>query len=107
MTQLEILNEFFKVLKEEIIVNYDKLGLRASGKFANELDTNVDTSSKLNGKLVGVGYTKQLVEGRSATSGGGNGSLKESIRQWIDDKRIQRDHFYLEPMKYLLEHHKN
>lgn len=87
MTQLEILNEFFKVLKEEIIVNYDKLGLRASGKFANELDSTIDTSSKLNGKIVGASYTKQLVEGRRAGLGE-EGSLKYAIRQWIDDKRI-------------------
>lgn len=51
--------------KRELIANYNYLGLKNSGNWEKELETQVTfKSSLINIKFLGASYTKQLTEGR-------------------------------------------
>lgn len=77
--------------KKDLVKNYDKLGLRASGEWANSLEEFVQLSeSRINIGILGERYTGALESGRKPTSAkqAGNPTLRELIRIWIDDKGI-------------------
>jgi hypothetical protein len=68
-------------LKNDLIKAYDAKGMRASGKFADELvvESGIDSV-----KLIGEKYAEQLQYGRRA----GKRPPIEAIKQWIKDKGI-------------------
>jgi hypothetical protein len=60
--------------------------VNASGDLANSITYKItDTSIK----IYGNDYVYYLVHGRKPTSGGGNGTLKDQIKQWMSDKGIK------------------
>ena len=71
----------FESLKNDLIKEYDALGMRASGKFADELVVEVGVD---NVKLIGEKYAEQLEYGRR----GGKFPPIQMIKQWIKDKGI-------------------
>lgn len=76
-----ILNKEFELLKDELIAKHDELGMRASGKFASELEVKTtDTKAQ----LLGVPYTEFLIDGR----GPGKFPPIQEIEQWIESKGI-------------------
>ena len=81
----EIFDIEFEKIKNELIREYDRLGMRASGSWADELEV---VSTKNTGKILGLSYSEQLESGRKKTSGGGDGTLIKRITQWIKDKGI-------------------
>ena len=81
----EIFDIEFEKIKNELIREYDRLGMRASGSWADELEV---VSTKNTGKILGLSYSEQLESGRTKTSGGGDGTLIKRITQWIKDKGI-------------------
>lgn len=86
MTSADILHMEFELLKRDLVKRYDELGMRASGKFENELEVQVSESgSSITATLDGAHYTKQLVDGRRP---GAFPPIQE-IEQWIIDKGIQ------------------
>lgn len=80
-TTQEILNTEFESLKVDLIKEYDTLGMRASGKFAESL---VVQTTQSNAKLIGEQYAEQLEHGRRP----GKRPPIEAIKQWIEDKGI-------------------
>lgn len=68
-------------MKNDLIKAYDAKGMRASGKFADELvvESGIDSV-----KLIGEKYAEQLQYGRRA----GKRPPIEAIKQWIKDKGI-------------------
>jgi len=80
-TTQQILDQEFELLKDDLIKEYDRLGMRSSGKFADGL--NVETTSNV-AKLTGDKYAEQLEFGRKS----GKRPPIEAIKQWIKDKGI-------------------
>ncbi len=77
----EVLQKEFESLKEDLIQSYDSKGMRASGKWANELEVVVEENR---GTLLGLEYSQQLETGRSS----GKQPPSSVIEQWIYDKGI-------------------
>jgi hypothetical protein len=86
----EALRSEFEKLKQDLIIKHDEKGMRASGEFAESLEV---ISGENNVSLFGAGHAVQLEQGRGATQSGASSTptLREQIRQWIDDKGIQSD----------------
>ena len=72
----------------------------ASGKLANSISYVVVNGTKL--QIFGNDYIQYLQNGRRPTKGGGNGSLKKAIRQWIDDKGIIPDGISKDSLAFLI-----
>lgn len=88
-TTQQILSQEFEKLRVDIIREYDRLGMRASGKTAESLDV---ITSVNNGKLIGDKTFGALESGRSPSSSGSKpGNLIDEIKQWIKDKGIVSD----------------
>lgn len=88
MTNEQILEREFNLLRVDLIAKYDELGMRASGDFANSLAVNV---KGLTAVLSGNAYAEQLEDGRLPTTGGNQGGKKltEIILDWINTKGIK------------------
>ena len=82
----EILEKYGKIGIAELVKNYDKLGLRASGNFEKKLEYEV-TESKL--KITGASYSYFMEKGRGVTSPNKRGKLYGIILQWIEDKKLK------------------
>lgn len=75
------LSEQFELLKQDLIVAYDRKGMRASGDFANSLEV---VMLGMKAQLWGNAYAQQLETGRNA----GRFPPISAIEKWIDDKNI-------------------
>lgn len=77
----EILLQEFESIKADLISAYDRKGMRASGKFAD----NLEVRQTIRGvQLWGENYAQQLETGRQA----GKFPPINAIAQWIEDKGI-------------------
>lgn len=88
MDQKEILAKEMEAIRVDLIANYDALGMRASGQWADQIEAH---SERLSGTILGLPYTQQLVTGRPPTSSGaqpGSPTLREKIEVWIEQKGI-------------------
>ncbi len=79
--QEDIMKSHFDAIKEDLIAKYEKLGMRASGKWAETLEADVN---RLKGIIRGQHYTEQLVDGRKP----GRMPPVSAIKKWIEDKGI-------------------
>ncbi len=77
----EILKQEFKLLREELVKQYDIQGMRASGNWANSIE---EQYTPLTAKLIGENYSEQLEYGRKA----GKQPPSQAIEQWIRDKGL-------------------
>ena len=85
-TTKQILEQQFTLIKKELIEKHIELGMKASGKWINELE--VESTNEM-GRIIGMHYTKQLVSGRKAYPGDRSKTPPiEAIKQWIKDKGI-------------------
>lgn len=80
MTRQQIYTRYLERFKRDLIANYDKLGLRASGKFAESLEYKIQ-GNKLT--MFGAYHSLIMEDGRNA---GGFPPLK-SIEEWIENKK--------------------
>lgn len=78
---MSILEDEFQKLREDLIIKYDELGMRASGEWAN---TATVEATSTRGIIFAKDYTEQLVNGRAP----GNFPPISMIEKWIYDKRI-------------------
>lgn len=102
MTTEQIFQQEFDKLMADIGAEYERLGMRASGKFKEELEVQVTPES---GKLLGLGYALQLDEGRPKTSAGGDGELLRRITKWVVDKGVVnniRDNISVSSLVFLI-----
>lgn len=79
------LEEFDKKLISDLRKSLDAAGTTASGKTKDSLHSVIVPGSY---KLFGRPFIYGLEYGRKPTSGGGNGSLKTIILNWINAKGI-------------------
>jgi hypothetical protein len=86
----DILNTWLASVQTDLIKNYDRLGLRASGRWANSLEPFTEITDKgIRTGILGQEYTGALENGRRPTTGNaGTPTLREEIRIWIDQKGI-------------------
>lgn len=106
----------------------DKIGIRLADELRNAIKTKLLTRQSVSrgrfqsvanasGKLIDSveykvegarltisawDYIYYLEKGRGPTKGGGNGSLRQIIRQWIDDKGITPDGISKDSLAYLI-----
>jgi hypothetical protein len=80
MNRKAIYTKYLERFKTDLITNYDKLGLRASGKFADSLEYKIQ-GNKLT--MYGAYHSIIMEEGRSS---GGFPPLK-AIEEWIEVKK--------------------
>jgi hypothetical protein len=86
MTTAEVLEIEFESIKVDLIKKYDELNLRASGDWANSLESVINEKDHItNIKLYGNNYTEQLIKGREP----GKFPPIKSIEKWIYDKGIR------------------
>jgi hypothetical protein len=80
MTQKETIEQWTANKAMDLIKNYDSLGLRASGKWAKDIETKIEEKG-LNYRVtfLGSAYTQQLVSGRRPNSN----QDKDSIKGWV------------------------
>jgi len=81
----QIFNREADQLIADLIAEYDKLGLRASGNFAKSLRKEV-TNTRMT--IYGPPYADQMQNGRRPTMNEGDGSVRERILEWIRIKPI-------------------
>lgn len=84
MTPEKIFEKEMRALLRDLEINYDKLGMRASGNWAEALELRVK-SSGFSGTILGEDYTNQLIDGRPP----GKFPPIAVIEQWILDKGIR------------------
>lgn len=80
---------------EALINRYDELGMRASGDWADSLEATVDG---LNGKILGLPYTEQLVNGRPP----GRFPPPSNIQEWVQQKLGITDDREIKSVAYLV-----
>jgi len=80
MNRKAIYTEYLERFKKDLIANYDKLGLRASGKFAESLEYKLQ-GNKL--QMFGSHHSLYMESGRSS---GGFPPLR-AIEEWIEVKQ--------------------
>lgn len=86
MTTAEVLKIEFESIKVDLIKKHDELNMRASGDWANSLESVIDEKDHItNIKLYGNNYTEQLVLGRKP----GKFPPIKAIEKWIYDKGIR------------------
>ena len=104
MTIAETVQLWLNSSKDQIISNYDRDNMRASGSFAKSLRVEVlQQSGLIKGTLYGAHHSLYVDNGRGKTSGGGNGQLKVAIKQWIDDKNITpKDNISKDSLAFLI-----
>ena len=104
MTIEEVVKSWLDGSKSQIISNYDRDNMRASGSFAKSLRVEIlQQSGLIKGTLYGANHSIFVDKGRWATGGGGNGQLREAIKQWIDDKGITpRDNISKDSLAFLI-----
>lgn len=73
---------------QELINNYNKLGLRASGEWSNKLKgTQTERAGGIKVIIEGANYTEQLEVGRRP----GKMPPRQAILDWIREKQIQSE----------------
>lgn len=91
----EVLQAELNILKEELITEYDALGMRASGQWADSLEVQ---TSEMRGTLLGLDYTRQLQFGREP----GRFPPINLIEKWIEDKGINYTGITLSSLAFLI-----
>lgn len=68
------------MLKQKLIAKYDELGLRASGSYEEEMETEVTPNKMI---LLGAFHSQFMENGRSA----GGFPPRKAIEDWIETKK--------------------
>lgn len=84
-TLQQIYGQWLDETQTKLINEYDKLGFRASGRYAKELDP-FQTNTSIG--MLGAKYAEYMARGRGETRRGLRGRLYGVILQWIEDKGI-------------------
>jgi hypothetical protein len=89
-----IIEDWLASIKADLIANYKRLGLKASGAFEQSLESYlVETQAGIRFGIKGAYHSYFMEKGRKPTAkfNPGNPTLREVIRKWIDDKGITPD----------------
>ena len=80
MTNEEIINNWLEDSRTDLVENYKRLGLKASGKWSESLESFTEQNGKQ--KTIGISgqhYTYYLENGRSPNKK----QSKEDIKKWV------------------------
>ncbi len=105
MTIKEKIDVWLDDARKDLVKNYNQMGLRAFGQWERELEGQSKIEQdKYHAIMLGMDYTYYLEHGRgqSRKKGSGNISLKDAIRQWIDDKGITPDRISKDSLAYII-----
>ena len=92
-----IINTWLDGVEVDLVDNYNRLGLRASGRWANSLEQfNEGTGGQYRIGIKGEQYTNQLENGRRPNSRQDKDSIRRwvgwagstFIKKWVDDKGL-------------------
>jgi hypothetical protein len=87
-TRESVYKLWLSYLKADLIKEYERLGLRASGSYERELEYITQGNKAI---MYGAHHSQFMQSGRRKTEKGpgkGEGKLSEIILKWIDDKKI-------------------
>lgn len=102
MSYEEKLNQFAAELIADLRTNYNDMGLRASGRWASSLNSEVDIKETgFSISIKGQNYTNWLENGRLPNSNQDKQSLRKWVgwagntflRQWVQDKSLPLNPF--------------
>ena len=80
MTDKQIINGWLNDVQSDLVANYHRLGLRASGKWEESLESFVDpTQEGFSVGIKGQRYTGGLENGRKPNSN----KSKEALKKWV------------------------
>jgi hypothetical protein len=105
MSLIKALEQWNEDRKVDLIKSYRQSGLKASGRWERELSSKVeDKGSRIKVLIEGAAYTEQLIRGRKPTTSttAGNPTLRQAIRQWIDDKPINTTGISKDSLAFLI-----
>jgi hypothetical protein len=90
MTIAEAIEDWLEDSKKQIIANYHKDNMKASGNFERSLETSITQSGgSVKAQLTGTHYSLFVDQGRGKTTKSGSGTeLRDAIEQWVKDKPI-------------------
>ncbi len=97
-----ILDKWLDDTRVDLVKNYIDMGLRASGNWAAELETKIESKNgKLKGFIIGESYTQQLENGRRPNVFNSPKDLKAFagwagstfIKKWVEDKGLDLNPF--------------
>lgn len=78
MSYKKIIEDWINNVQVDLISNYNQMGLKASGKWANTLESKInETQIGYSAAILGQRYTGALVEGRRPNTN------QENIKAWI------------------------
>lgn len=81
--------EWLGLAKNELIKNYHGFGLKASGKWENDLESYIEENKNgIKFGIKGAYYTYWMENGRGPTSEGKRGRLYGIILNWVKQKGI-------------------
>jgi hypothetical protein len=92
MSAKNIVQYYLDSTKSDLIKNYERLGLRASGRYAKGLEVAVkDSGKKIRASITSEGHVHFMQYGRSANkqqTAKQARSLGKILEQWVKDKGI-------------------
>lgn len=97
MTTRETIEQWTSETAMDLISNYTKLGLKASGRWGRDLETKIEESgTKYKITFLGSHYTQQLVSGRQPNKNQSPNSIKAWVgwagstflADWVRDKGL-------------------
>jgi hypothetical protein len=92
-----LLDKWLSEKQVELVANYKRLGLRASGRWEQSLVHNVDTQgSKTTGTITGEDYTEYMENGRRPNRDQSKKAIRgfvgwagsTFIKKWLEDKGL-------------------
>lgn len=98
----QIVNNWLNGIEQDLIKNYNRLGLRASGEWEKSLEQFTEVKSgKLKAGILGNDYTYFMENGRGPNKDQNPETLKKWVGwagstfldKWVKDKRINVDPF--------------
>jgi len=80
MTDIQVIRQWTNEVQTDLIENYKRLGLKASGNWANELENRIEVKTDgYNIKILAAPYTGVMTGGRKPNKN----QSKEALRKWI------------------------
>lgn len=98
----EIVNKWLSDIEKDLVANYDKLGLRASGDWAKSLEPFTEINpGKIKLGILGNNYTRWVENGREPNKDQSEKGLKAWVgwagstflKKWVEDKQININPF--------------
>lgn len=98
----ELVEDWTKKIENDLIENYNRIGLKASGNWEKELESQVKISPKsINIRFLGSSYTGVLTQGRKPNKNQEPSKLRAWVgwagstflKDWVNQKNISANPF--------------